>query len=342
MPRPSDIRSIIEQAVAQGLEAALPLLREDIVNLATEAVQASAESNGPSPTAVLSAAATQIQDGSTQADILRYLLDGCSKFAARVALFVVKGGAVTGWQGTGFENNDLIKGTNLSAGRGLMTDAIGGRVPAAGKASEFDSGFLAAVKSPAEDSCLVLPLVVKDKAAAVIYADGGTEADGAYDASALSVLTRFAALWLETATTRRSDGGIAAVQEPEPAPTAMASAAATFTRPAVPAAPQAAPQAAPVAQSFSSADEADLHKKARRFAKLLVEEIMLYNQAKVAQGKKNQDLYTRLRDDIEKSRATYDKRYAESAVAAANYFNQELIRILADNDVSLMGDGFPR
>ena len=171
MPRPSDIRSIIEQAVAQGLEAALPLLREDIVNLATEAVQASPQSNGPSPTALLSAAATQIQDGTTQVEILRYLLDGCSRFAARVALFVVKGGTVSGWQGTGFENNDLVKGTNLSTGRGLMTDAIGGRVPAAGKASEFDTGFLAAMKSPAEDACLVLPLVVKDKAAAVIYAE---------------------------------------------------------------------------------------------------------------------------------------------------------------------------
>jgi hypothetical protein len=103
-----------------------------------------------------------------------------------------------------------------------------------------------------------------------------------------------------------------------------------------------AQSATSAAQTFSSTDEADLHKKAKRFAKLLVEEIMLYNQAKVAQGKKNQDLYTRLRDDIEKSRATYDKRYGESAAASANYFNQELVRILADNDVSLMGDGFPR
>jgi hypothetical protein len=49
-----------------------------------------------------------------------------------------------------------------------------------------------------------------------------------------------------------------------------------------------------------------------------------------------------LKVDIEKSRATYDKRYAESAVASANYFTQELVRILADNDVSLMGAGFPR
>jgi hypothetical protein len=340
MPRPSDIRSIIEQAVAQGLEAALPGLRDDIVARATEAVEGVAQSKEPSPTALLSGAATHIQEGNSQAEILRYLLDGCSRFAARVALFVVKGGTVTGWQGNGFENNELLKGTNLSAGRGLMTDAIGGRVPAAGKSSDFDAGFLAAVKSPAEDACLVLPLVVKDKAAALIYADGGTEAEGGFDASALSVLTRFAALCLETGT-RKGDSGLAPVQEYESASPVVASAAASAAMPAAASAP-APPAAAPAPQTFSSADEADLHKKAKRFAKLLVEEIMLYNQAKVAQGKKNQDLYTRLREDIEKSRATYDKRYGESAVASANYFNQELIRILADNDVSLMGDGFPR
>lgn len=93
--------------------------------------------------------------------------------------------------------------------------------------------------------------------------------------------------------------------------------------------------------SAPAGDESDLHKKAKRFAKLLVEEIKLYNQPKVAEGKQNRDLYDRLREDIEKSRATYEKRYSDSEVAAAGYFNQELIRILADSDVSLMGLSFP-
>jgi hypothetical protein len=75
---------------------------------------------------------------------------------------------------------------------------------------------------------------------------------------------------------------------------------------------------------------------------LLVEEIKLYNQPKVAEGKQNRDLYDRLREDIEKSRATYDKRYGDSPVAAADYFTQELIRILADSDVTLMGVSFPQ
>jgi len=85
-------------------------------------------------------------------------------------------------------------------------------------------------------------------------------------------------------------------------------------------------------------DEA--HDKARRFAKLLVEEIKLYNQTKVAEGRARADLYSRLRDDIEKSRAAYQKRYGES-VRDVDYFTQELLRILADNNRAVMGAGFP-
>jgi hypothetical protein len=106
--------------------------------------------------------------------------------------------------------------------------------------------------------------------------------------------------------------------------------------------PAAEPVPAPsVPAAEPAAPEDELHRKAKRFAKLLVDEIKLYNQAKVAEGRQNRDLYSRLREDIEKSRATYDKRYSETPAAAANYFSQELVRILADNDVTLMGNGFP-
>jgi hypothetical protein len=84
-----------------------------------------------------------------------------------------------------------------------------------------------------------------------------------------------------------------------------------------------------------------LHRKARRFAKLLVDEIKLYNLAKVTEGKQKGDLYARLKDDIDKSRSTYDRRYAHTSVAAAGYFTQELIRNLADSNPGLLGSGFP-
>ena len=74
----------------------------------------------------------------------------------------------------------------------------------------------------------------------------------------------------------------------------------------------------------------------------LVDEIRLYNQNKVSEGKQNRDLYQRLKEDIEKSRVTYEKRFGDTLAASANYFNQELIRILADNDIALMGGNFPQ
>jgi hypothetical protein len=323
MPRPTEIQNIIEEAVAEVFDAALPKLRSEIVRRAAEVLELMAPAPGSSPSDLLNAAAASIHESSTQAEILRHLLEGEARFAARVALFVVKGSSISGWQGIGFEDNEVIKTLNVNAGSGLAGKAIKARTLAGGSAQEFDAGFVNSVKAPADDRCLVLPLVVKDKVAAVIYADAGTVQGGMLDASGLQALTRFAAVWLELAALRKA-GGSAAEEAPQPQPAAMAATAASS-----PAAPAAS-------------DEDELHKKARRFAKLLVEEIKLYNQPRVEEGRQHKDLYDRLKVDIEKSRSTYDKRYAESAVASANYFTQELIRILADNDVSLMGAGFPR
>jgi len=324
MPRSTEIQNIIEEAVAEVLDAALPRLRAEIVRRAVEVVESLAPAPGASPSDLLNAAAASMYESGSQAEILRRLLEGEARFAGRVALFVVKGSAIGGWQGIGFEDNEAIKKVTVNAGSGLVGKAVKARNPAGGSPQEFDAGFISSMKPPADDQCLVLPLVVKDKVAAVIYADAGTVPGGTLDSSGLQALTRFAAIWLELAALRKA-GGSAAEETSQPQPaTAMAAGA---------------PASAPAS---SESEEDELHKKARRFAKLLVEEIKLYNQPRVDEGRQHKDLYDRLKVDIEKSRSTYDKRYAESAVASADYFTQELIRILADNDASLMGAGFSR
>ena len=325
MPRPTEIQNIIEEAVAEVLDAALPRLRSEIVRRAVEVVESLAPAPGASPSDLLNAAAAAIQESASQADILRHLLEGAARFAGRVALFVVKGNAISGWQGIGFEDNDAIKTLSIQTGSGLVGKAIQAKNPAAGSLKEFDTGFVTSMKAPAEGQCLVLPLVVKDKVAAVIYADAGTVPGGTLDSSGLQALTRFAAIWLELAALRKAGGTSATEETAQPQPAAAMAASAPASAPAV-----------------AGSEEDELHKKARRFAKLLVEEIKLYNQPRVEEGRQHKDLYDRLKVDIEKSRSTYDKRYAESAVASADYFTQELIRILADNDASLMGAGFPR
>ena len=325
MPRPTETQNIIEEAVAEVLDGALPKLRSEIVRRAVEVVESLAPAPGASPSDLLNAAAAAIHESGSQADILRHLLEGEARFAGRVALFVVKGNAISGWQGIGFEDNDSIKSLSIQTGSGLPGKAIQGRNPTSGSAQEFDAGFVKSMKAPVDGQCLVLPLVVKDKVAAVIYADAGTVPGGTLDSSGLQALTRFAAIWLELAALRKVGGTSATedVAQPQPAVAMAASAPAS-------------------APASSGSEEDELHKKAKRFAKLLVEEIKLYNQPRVEEGRQHKDLYERLKVDIEKSRSTYDKRYAESAVASADYFTQELIRILADNDGSLMGAGFPR
>jgi hypothetical protein len=82
-------------------------------------------------------------------------------------------------------------------------------------------------------------------------------------------------------------------------------------------------------------------RDARRFSKLLVSEIELYNKNSVDEGRRNRDLYQRLKKDIDRSRETYEKRFAHTVARQFDYFYEELVRTLAENDPLLLGFGYP-
>jgi hypothetical protein len=89
--------------------------------------------------------------------------------------------------------------------------------------------------------------------------------------------------------------------------------------------------------SATPTDDAKKHDEARRFARLLVSEIKLYNESKVEQGRRNNDLYERLKEDIDRSRQMYDERIADDVRKVSNYFYDELVRILADGRSDALG-----
>ncbi|HSY50360.1 MAG TPA: hypothetical protein VLC46_16225 [Thermoanaerobaculia bacterium] len=89
--------------------------------------------------------------------------------------------------------------------------------------------------------------------------------------------------------------------------------------------------------SGGSGDDMKKHDEARRFARLLVSEIKLYNEPKVDAGRKNKDLYERLKEDIDRSRQMYDERISDDVRKTSNYFYDELVRILADGDAGALG-----
>ena len=84
-----------------------------------------------------------------------------------------------------------------------------------------------------------------------------------------------------------------------------------------------------------------MHNDARRFARLLVSEIKLYNEPKVKEGRSRNDIYDRLREDIDRSRQMYDKRVAPPVAARHDYSHQELVNTLAEGDSAKLGVSYP-
>ena len=85
----------------------------------------------------------------------------------------------------------------------------------------------------------------------------------------------------------------------------------------------------------------EIHQDALRYARLLVSEIELYNQAEVTQGRERRDLYSRLQAQIDRSRRAYHSRFSRSMIQQPDYFHEELVRSLARNDAATLGPGYP-
>lgn len=110
----------------------------------------------------------------------------------------------------------------------------------------------------------------------------------------------------------------------------------------------AAPQTAPAPPSpqptvarSSKMDGTKLHQDAVRYARLLVAEIELYNKDEVARGRENKDLYARLKHHIDRSRKAYNSRFGRNVIPGPAYFDEELARTLAQNDLTIFGPGYP-
>lgn len=87
-------------------------------------------------------------------------------------------------------------------------------------------------------------------------------------------------------------------------------------------------------------EERDRHNKARRFARLLVSEIKLYNEQKVLEGRESADLYDRLREAIDRSREMYEKRVDDTVSSKFDYFHYELVTNLAEGDEAKLGENY--
>jgi hypothetical protein len=338
------IRAKVEQLVSAALETQAANLRrqltDDIVREISARQQSGHVPESGSATGRLRGAIASIQGAGTQTEILRALLEGTTGFSERAGLLVVRFNSAQGWQSRGFADEQAFRGLVIDCNHGLSHRVLISHEAAMGTVSDLDASFGDRFGAPHDGNVTLVPLVIKGKVAALLYADAGAE--GSLDADAVEMLVQSAGMWLEIQTLRRAAGIQDPVHHAPEVPAVAAVAPVVEEAPVVEQATAPAEQtplaeSAPANGNGAHADD-EVHKKARRFAKLLVDEIKLYNQSKVAEGRQARDLYSRLKDDIDKSRATYQRRYGH--VDDVDYFRQELVRVLADNDVALLGASF--
>lgn len=342
--------------------------------------------------ALLRDSVAELDGQRTQAEVLNALVARAANFAPRVVLFVVKGGNAVAWAARGLDDsaaNASIRGTSVTLDSDtVLRVALNSQQTFYGSPdlqSENQSLFARLGKIHPQ-RVLTVPLKVRGKTAALIYADSAERGEVATNVEAIELLAHTAGLVVELVSlrARMSEAPQPAKQPATPtsaslAPPAVEPVAATsasFRSGALPQPRRAAsdfndqpepsddlrppasaptyfrPTTEPADPSLHSAGSAPLvsgplgeeekaHNDARRFARLLVSEIKLYNEQKVAEGRRGGDLYERLREDIDRSRQMYEKRVTPDVAAKFDYFYDELVSTLAEGDPSKLGSDCP-
>lgn len=374
------------------------------------AISESSRAKASSDMAIVKAAITEINEQKSQADILKALVNRAGSFAPRVAFFVVKGEQATGWRGRGFEGtvgDQVVQQISLPLSAdtviGSVTKSLATWSGGPGSHSE-DHLLLNRLGEVPAQRIVAIPLNVRGRAVAVLYADSAGLDSESINLEALETLVTVSGMAVELlsvsrpaprrvreepaappeeaqpsytptseyaeappSTAKPSFSGEDTIQtyEPVPEPGSLMDAGAGeqapvgFEEPGSPASSmgdkppewtppaEAAPsrrrhgQEAELPVDVSGEEERRLHNDARRFARLLISEIKLYNEQKVAEGRSEHDLYDRLREYIDRSREMYDKRVKPEVATRYDYFHGELVDTLAEGDASKLGSNYP-
>ena len=284
----------------------------------------------------LRASLAAIDASEDQADALARLLEQASLYAARVGLLTLRGERLRGWAEIGFDAAESSFGSLDIALEGPWSRIVRSGKTATGPASE-----LATLPEPhgAADTETVawVPFVLRGTVSAMLYADqgGGSEVLAVDE---LQILCHAAAQTVACVAVR--EGSASAldrienaaettndVEEPEPRPNLVQ-----------PPSELSGPGSAFQRRSSDAGEpRVTTLEEARRQAELLVSEIELYNQERLAEARLAGNIYTRLRDDIEQARTMYHESVAPELVESTEYFDEAILRILAQGDTARLG-----
>jgi hypothetical protein len=82
----------------------------------------------------------------------------------------------------------------------------------------------------------------------------------------------------------------------------------------------------------------DLHRRANRVAKVAMQDIKLLRPKDVRLGREHKDICHRLRNDLDKARKEYDRRFRAILEDPIDYFHHWMVEILAEGDPQALGE----
>jgi hypothetical protein len=294
----------------------------------------------------------RLDEGQSLSHLLDVLAVQVAHQVARSAIFVVRGQSLQGWAFSGF-NGAPLDARSLSVPLDKLP-ALAEVVRQGGRSEVHTAGFAAAdvnplafVSLPRAHVGVGVPVLVGGQVAAVVYGDDGTDAEkdsqgpGVW-ADTLELLARHAARCLEAQTAIRAarlsssapPAPVVAQAAPSSAEDAGTNGSAGVA--AADAASAGSNAAAAAAAAEAEAEAAYAEEHARRYARLLIADIRLYNEAAVRAGREHRDLWHRLQPDIARARRSFEDRVNDVA-DRERLFDEELVRTLADGDESLLG-----
>ena len=83
-----------------------------------------------------------------------------------------------------------------------------------------------------------------------------------------------------------------------------------------------------------------LHLQARRFARVQIAEMRLYQAEAVRAGRSRGDLYAALQEAIDSAREAFRQTFL-SAPGMTDYLHQELLHTLANDNPAWLGENYP-
>src|SRR5262249_5325330 len=147
------------------------------------------------------AAIEDIDSQRTQSEALQALVRRAADFAPRVVFFVIRSGDAVGWRASGFGNglnDDSIRLLTVpSEQQTFWRDALASSLLATSDGGD-SSAVLGLYSSPVPERAIAIPLIVFNKAVALLYADSGTQPEDLINTAAIESLTRIAGKTIES------------------------------------------------------------------------------------------------------------------------------------------------